>query len=204
MQRAFEVPPAGDLVWLTIGHVLTPSGRFVQRRYQGLDAEQYYSLAGQSGSEEDTTKVFHTDHGRTVRGGGGIFPDVVLPGRSELPIWFSVAADSGFHDAVSDSVAGTLEPAPAARTRFVGNPVAWQTALVDPFLNRVRSRRHVNAQPDSLVLQRMARIMAARVVQVRWGEEALDEFLVQTDADVRAAVGYFPQVLQLLKGPEGK
>jgi hypothetical protein len=62
----------------------------------------------------------------------------------------------------------------------------------------------VNAQPDSLVLQRMARIMAARVVQVRWGEEALDEFLVQTDADVRAAVGYFPQVLQLLKGPEGK
>lgn len=204
MQRAFEVPPAGDLVWLTVGHVVTPSGRFIQRRYQGLEGEQYYAFAGESGAEQDTTTEFHTDHGRLVRGGGGIVPDVTLPSRVTLPIWFIVAADSGFHDAISDSVAGLLGSDAASRARFTGNPTAWQTQLVEPFLARVRTRLLVTAQPDSLVAQRIGRILAARVVEVRWGAEALQEFLVQIDADVTTAVGYFPRVLELLKGPGEK
>jgi len=204
MQQAFEVPPAGDLVWLTVGHIVTPSGRFIQRRYAGLEGEQYYSFAGHSGAEQDTSAEFHTDHGRLVRGGGGIVPDVVLPGRVPLPIWFSVAADSGFHDAISDSVAGSLGNDAGSRSRFTGNPAAWQAQLVEPFLARVRSRLQVSAQVDSMVAQRIGRILAARVVEVRWGPQALDEFLLQIDADVTAAMGYFPRVLELLKGPGDK
>ncbi|MEP7325781.1 MAG: S41 family peptidase [Gemmatimonadota bacterium] len=201
MQRAFEVPPAGDLVWLTVGHIVTPSGRYIQRRYQGLQGEQYYFFAGQSGAKQDTTVPFHTDHGRLVRGGGGIVPDVTLPGRVPLPIWFSVAADSGFYEAIADSVAGSMDADEASRVRFTGNPTAWQARLVDPFLARVRTRLQVAGQVDSLVTQRIGRILADRVVEVRWGPEARDQFLLQNDADVMAAMGYFPRVLELLKGP---
>lgn len=204
MQRAFEIPPGGDLVWLTVGHVLTPNGRFIQRRYQGLKGEQYYSYAGLSGAEQDTTVEFRTDHGRLVRGGGGIVPDVTLPSPAVLPVWYSVAADSGFHDGVADSVAGTLGSDAASRARFIGAPSAWQAALVDPFLARVRNRLRVAAQPDSSQALRIGRIMAARVVEVRWGPEALDEFLVQTDAGVASAQEHFPRVLEILKGPGEK
>jgi hypothetical protein len=128
----------------------------------------------------------------------------VLPGRVPLPIWFSVAADSGFHDAISDSVAGSLGNEAGSRARFTGNPAAWQAQLVEPFLARVRSRLQVSAQVDSMAAQRIGRILAARVVEVRWGPQALDEFLLQIDADVTAAMGYFPRVLELLKGPGEK
>jgi carboxyl-terminal processing protease len=198
MQRAFDVPPAGDVVWLTIGHVLTPSGRFIQRRYQGLRETQYYSFAGQSGAGEDTTAEFHTDDGRLVRGGGGINPDVSLPGRTPLPIWFSTAADSGFHDAISDSVAGTLGTDQASLARFIGSPAVWQQALVNPFLERVRQRLHVAAQPDSLVDARIGRILAARAIEVRWGSDALEDFLLKSDPDVQAALTYFPRLTELL------
>ncbi|MEO8294658.1 MAG: S41 family peptidase [Gemmatimonadota bacterium] len=201
MQRAFEVPPAGDLVWLTVGHVLTPSGRFIQRRYQGLNATQYYANAGEGGAEQDTTAVFHTDAGRLVRGGGGIVPDIALPGRTPLPVWFSVAADSGFTDAIADSLAGTLPADDAGKQRFMGAVASWQTALVAPFLDRVRQRLHVAADPDSSLRARLGRILASRTVEVRWGSDAQEQFQLSVDADVQAALPYFARMDELLKHP---
>src|SRR5207247_2457103 len=107
--------PTGDNVWLTIGHVLTPSGRVIQRRYHGISYEQYLSFAGKTGAEQDTTAVYKTDRGRAVRGGGGITPDVVVPISVVLPVWWSAAADSGFDEAVADSVGQTLAATPASR-----------------------------------------------------------------------------------------
>ncbi|MBX6363387.1 MAG: S41 family peptidase, partial [Gemmatimonadetes bacterium] len=59
---------SGDVVWLTIGRVLTPSGRFIQRRYTGLSPEQYRALRGTPTAAEDTTATYRTDAGRVVRG----------------------------------------------------------------------------------------------------------------------------------------
>src|SRR5262245_62377675 len=100
---------------LTIARVITPSGRVIQRRYHSLSYRQYLSFAGRSGAAEDTAEVFKTDHGRVVRGGGGIVPDVALPAGSSPPVWWSVAADSGFDFAVADSVAATLPATASAR-----------------------------------------------------------------------------------------
>ncbi|HXI19707.1 MAG TPA: S41 family peptidase, partial [Gemmatimonadales bacterium] len=108
MQQAFPIPPQGDLVWLTVGRIVTPSGRIIQRAYHGLKAAQYYSFAGRSGAARDTQAVFYTDHRRPVRGGGGIEPDVAIPKSAVLPAWWGIAADSGWIEAVADSVAGTL------------------------------------------------------------------------------------------------
>src|SRR5262249_31706809 len=66
---------SGDVLHMTIGHIVSPSGRVIQRRYNGLAVEQYYALAGQVGAGADTDKVYLTDAKRPVRGGGGILPD---------------------------------------------------------------------------------------------------------------------------------
>jgi carboxyl-terminal processing protease len=201
IQTAFFVPPGGEVLMLTIGHVLSPSGRFIQRRYTGLAAEQYYSLAGQGGTAEDTLKAYHTDHGRVVRGGGGIAPDVLLPRPAPLPVWWSVAADSGFDNAVADSVALSLPATPPARAAWLAAPDRWRTTLLPLFLSRVRTRLRVPAQTDSALAVRLARILAARVAEVRWGPDAYDEFVARTSPDVQAAIGYFPRLRELLAGP---
>jgi carboxyl-terminal processing protease len=201
MQMDFLVMPMEDDLHLTIGYVLSPSGRFIQRRYRGLAVQQYYAFAGKSGAEADTLHEFHTDDGRIVRGGGGIAPDVPLPKPAPLPVWWSVAADSGFDDAVSDSVAQTLPATPAARSAWIAAPDRWRATLLPPFLARVRSRLRVVAQTDSALDARLARILGARVAEVRWGPDAVQEFLVRTSPDVGAAVGYFPRLPELLAAP---
>jgi carboxyl-terminal processing protease len=199
MQRPFEVPPAGDVVWLTVGHVLTPNGRFIQRRYHGLVAAQYLLLAGAGGSEGDTTQVFKTDAGREVRGGGGIAPDAALPAPPKLPGWFSAAADSGFSDAVSDSVAHAMPTDRPTRDAFMSTPALWDRQLVVPFLERVRGRMGQAVQPDSATRAFMGFVLAARAAEVRWGQEGMEEFVVRHDPDIQAAVGYFPRLGELLK-----
>ncbi len=190
MQQALPVPPQGDMVWLTVGHVVTPSGRVIQRAYHGLKTEQYYSFAGKSGAEQDTLKTYQTQHGRSVRGGGGIVPDITLPEPVMLPPWFFAASDSGFDTAVSDSVAATLPKDPAARAKWFDAVSEWQTSLVKPFLDRVHSRLQVTAEPDSALAARLGRILAYRVTEVRWGPDALEDILLRNDPDIRAASDY--------------
>jgi carboxyl-terminal processing protease len=201
MQSVFLLP-SGDNIWLTIGHVLTPSGRFIQRRYHGLGYEQYLSFAGKSGAEEDTMTVYKTDAGRPVRGGGGIVPDILVPISATLPVWWSAAADSGFDDAVSDSVAQTLPATPAARAAWVTAESEWRAKLLPPFLARVRTRLDVPAATDSMLDRRLARILAARTAEVRWGPDARGDFLIRNDRTIRAALEQFPHLRELLGPPQ--
>ncbi len=201
-QTGFVVLPRGDLVELTIARIYTPSGRTIQRRYKGIGVEQYWAFAGKSGADSDTTAVFRTDHGRLVRGGGGIAPDVELPSRSTMPAWWTVAVDSGFMIAVADSVAQTLPATPAGRAAWVRATDEWRTRLLTPFLVRVRTRFHVTAEPDSIVASRMAMSLAARAADVRWPPDAGLEVLLRNDPDVRAAVAYFPRLQELLSAPK--
>ena len=198
MQSIFFLP-SGDNVWLTVGRVITPSGRVIQRRYHGLGYEQYLSFAGKSGAEEDTAATYKTDAGRVVRGGGGIVPDITVPVIAPLPVWWSAAADSGFDDAVSDSVAQTLPATAAAKTAWLTAEAEWRVKLLPPFLARVRSRLGVSAVTDSLLDQRLARILATRVAEVRWGPDAREEFLLRNDRTVRVAVEQFPRLSELLQ-----
>lgn len=201
MQLPFFLP-SGDIVWLTVGRVITPSGRVIQRRYHGIGYEQYLSFAGKSGAEADTTSVFKTGAGRRVRGGGGIAPDIVVPIIAPLPVWWSAAADSGFDDAVSDSVAQTLPSTAAARVAWLSAESEWRAKLLPPFLSRVRARLGVAANTDSLLEQRLARILAGRTAEVRWGTDAREEFLLRNDRTVRIASEQFPKLRELLGPPK--
>jgi carboxyl-terminal processing protease len=200
MQTLFFLP-GGDNVWLTVGRVLTPNGRFIQRRYRGVGYEQYLSFAGKSGAEEDTSMVFHTDRGRPVRGGGGVVPDVLIPLTAPLPVWWSAASDSGLDHAVADSFAYTLDASPAARAEWLRSPDEWQRRLVPPFLDRVRTRFAVQARPDTALEARLGRILASRAAEVRWGVDARDEFFVRADPVVQTALTYFPRLVGLLAAP---
>ncbi len=65
---------------LTTYHYYTPSGRLIQRNYEGVSLyDYYYDHAGALPSNSTNREVKFTDSGRTVYGGGGITPDEKLP-----------------------------------------------------------------------------------------------------------------------------
>lgn len=199
MQTMFFLPH-GDNVMLTVGRVVTPNGRFIQRRYRGLGYEQYLSFAGKSGAEADTTTVYRTDAGREVRGGGGIAPDIAMPPAPMQPAWWGAATDSAYYTAVADSAANTLGATAPARDAWQASPEQWRQ-LLPPFLARVRAGLGIEARTDSTMERYISRLLAARAAEVRWGAEALDEFLLRTDATVATAVASFPRLTTLLAAP---
>jgi carboxyl-terminal processing protease len=199
MQTGFLVP--SGYVQLTVGHVLSPSGRFIQRRYRGVAIEQYLAFAGNVGEASDTMEIFRTRRGRPVRGGGGIAPDLAVTAAPPSPPWWSAAADSGYDDAVADSVAQTLGTDAAARAAWIASPPEWEARLLPPLLERVRSRLRILARPDSVASAGIARRLAARAAFVRWPPDGGSELILATDPDVRAAIAAFPGISQLLGAP---
>ena len=66
---------------LTTAKYYTPSGRLIQREYNGVSLYDYYYNSRDTGDGSPPTpsrEVKMTDSGRTVYGGGGINPDVVI------------------------------------------------------------------------------------------------------------------------------
>jgi carboxyl-terminal processing protease len=80
VQSLWQLTPETALK-LTTARWYTPSGRTIQRKSKSEDDQVAQAEAAELG--RDTTKVdsslvFHTDHGRTVLGGGGIRPDLFV------------------------------------------------------------------------------------------------------------------------------
>jgi carboxyl-terminal processing protease len=63
---------------LTTAHYYTPSGRLIQRDYSNISLYDYYYSRDNDNSTANR-EVKLTDSGRTVYGGGGITPDVMIP-----------------------------------------------------------------------------------------------------------------------------
>jgi carboxyl-terminal processing protease len=191
---------SGEILHLTIGHVISPSGRYIQRRYRGLAVEQYYNLAGKTGAQDDTDKVYHTDAGRPVRGGGGVQPDLVDSAGVTLRAWWAVAEDSGWVAAVADSIAIAQPATPAGMREFEGTLPLWGNTLAPGLLARIRDRLHVQATVDSSSQWVIGYEVGRRVVENRWGVDARYDLDLHHDRDVRMAIAAFPKLEGLLKG----
>ncbi len=78
----------GSTILLVTGRCFLPSGRFLQRRYRGkFYTERATSFATEIDNMDHrhdrefiaSDTAFHTLHGRTVYGGQGIIPDLIIP-----------------------------------------------------------------------------------------------------------------------------
>jgi len=79
VQTVFPISENSGLA-LTTFHYYTPSGRLIQRNYNGVSLYDYYYVRNDALPANNTNKeVKLTDSGRTVYGGGGITPDERIP-----------------------------------------------------------------------------------------------------------------------------
>ena len=94
----------GDAVRLTIAKYFTPTGRSIQKPYNGNRKAYYQDISNRyhSGEMADSKKIplvdslaFKTPKGRTVFGGGGITPDFYIPNtNSDEQEWNSYVLNS--------------------------------------------------------------------------------------------------------------
>ncbi len=96
--------PDGSAVRLTIARYYTPTGRCIQRPYNGSEdyyAELYHRYENGELYEEDSIAVneedrFVTPEGKVVYGGGGIMPDVFVPlDTSDFSVYHNQLISSG-------------------------------------------------------------------------------------------------------------
>ena len=79
VQTVFPISENTGLA-LTTYHYYTPSGRLIQRNYNGVSLYDYYYVRNDAAPANNTNKeVKLTDSGRPVYGGGGITPDEKIP-----------------------------------------------------------------------------------------------------------------------------
>ena len=80
VQSLWQLTPETALK-LTTARWYTPSGRTIQRKSKNEEdqvAQVDAAELGRDTTKVDSSLVFHTDHGRTVLGGGGIRPDLFI------------------------------------------------------------------------------------------------------------------------------
>lgn len=78
VQTVFPLSDSTGLA-LTTAKYYTPSGRLIQRNYEGVSLYDYYYNVNDNSSDNSHREAKKTDTGRLVYGGDGITPDVKLP-----------------------------------------------------------------------------------------------------------------------------
>jgi carboxyl-terminal processing protease len=175
---------------LTTARWYTPSGRSIQRPSRhGFEPE---TLPDDSVAPPDTTsgQVYHTDDGRTVRGGGGITPDVVMrPDSADVQAAERLTQVLG-HDVpkYQDALAAV---AFQARQRFgITSPTfPFAPAMRSAFLEQLRQR---GVELDEQTLRIAGRFMdqqlADQAARLNFGREGQLRRAVQSDPVLAEAV----------------
>ena len=183
----------GSLMVLVVGKVHTPCGRTIQREYRAITSDEYYRAAAEErdriGRESCTTAG-----GRTVYGGGGIYPDHLLEDRPD-PHWVQRIREQ---DLLLRWVPGFLDDRPdryASLPRLIEAP-ALEPEDLDAFV-AYATAQGVDVPRDPDATARLERIVLSRVVLSRFGHEGLYTFLAHTDPEVAAALELLPEAAAL-------
>ncbi len=187
----------GSIIELVIGHVSTPCGRVIQRQYRGMARGEYFRLAH---AARDTAgrPSCRTDRGRTVYGGGGIYPDVVLEENEGAPLWLARLYED---DVVTRWMNAWLAAHPdglGTMEAFAASPVLPAGALAD---FRAFAQRQGLPVPDGADADaRLQRSLAAALAGTKWGAPGYYRVRAVLDPQVRQAVAQFPRAAQILGG----
>jgi carboxyl-terminal processing protease len=179
---------------LTTAKYYTPSGRLIQRDYNGLSLFDYY-YSSQEKANKNTThegqEVKTTDSGRLVYGGGGITPDIrfdpVKFNRFQTVLEYKYAFFNfaKHYLAAHDTVAHDLQ---------VNDPVLNEFR---DYLNKEKvtfTEADIQDNKDYLALR-----IKQDLVSAVYGREEGDRVLTTNDPWVRKAIEAIPQAEQLEK-----
>ena len=193
LMRGFPMTD-GSAIVLVVGHLLTPCGRTIQRDYHGVRQYDYRRLAG---ALQDTVgrPSCETANGRTVYGGGGIYPDVMLDPPSVTPDWYLPIQD---RDLILGWVGRYLADSTFSTTSAeIFAEEGLPEAAVENFIAYAESQG-VFIPEDSEARDGLANNLMWNVLWGRWGAAGYYPILARRSRDVQAALKQFGTIDSLL------
>jgi carboxyl-terminal processing protease len=172
---------------LTTYHYYTPSGRLIQRNYNGVSLYDYYYNHEPAQSDKDR-EVKLTDSGRTVYGGGGITPDIKVEPPKSTP----------FQDQLVDRAAflGFTEEYTAHHP--VNKDFQVDDAVLSDFKTYLTAQSY-QFTPEQLNknLDWLRTNIKSSIFVTEFGETAGTKVEANWDPEIQAAINDIPQAAQL-------
>jgi carboxyl-terminal processing protease len=200
-QTVFGVA-GGGAVKLTTARWYTPVGRSIERAQPGDEAD----LSGTPAAR----RVFHTEHGRKVYGGGGIVPDVAVGDTVLAPA--EQALESALGSRVIDFRDAMTADAIQLKTKggIVSRDFSVTPAMLNGLWTTMRSRgfsfdRRVFDRASSIVSRLLAREIARYVFGPEAGEErsARDDDVIQSAVHLAAGAASTNELLERARQEPG-
>src|SRR5204862_6675213 len=179
----------GYFLKMTTGKWFTPSGRSIHRERQLLRDGRFVEVHPDSletDSARKTRPAFKSDAGRTVYGGGGIAPDVIVTDDTlstlEQEFLRSVAPKGQIVQGVLDLYAFELKG--TVKRDFVLAP-AWTSEIT-----RRLAQRDVKIEPrfESAASRLLGRELEHRIARMAFGDAAAKERELHTDRQLARAM----------------
>ncbi len=176
----------GSAIMLVIGRIKTPCGRTVQREYRGITQREYYRLA--AGARDTVGRPSCTTAGgRRVFGGGGIYPDVVLPVPADAPAWLARALEEELPLKWAGGFATDIG-VPSIDS-LVAHPESLAPAVAS--FRKFAATKDVELAPGDEADRRLRGVLALALAGVKWGDSGYYQVLVAGDPGVAEAVRAF-------------
>jgi carboxyl-terminal processing protease len=189
----------GSNLRLTVARYYTPSGRCIQKEYNG-NMEDYYGEGydrytnGELFKPDSTLFVdslkFKTRGGRTVYGGGGIMPDVFIPFDTldSNPYYNELRFSGAFQAFVFDFINGKRNQWPTVQA--FSSTFTFPKGTLQSFGNFASTNFKVPVSTKGLNLSQKAieRTLKAEMARQIWLEEGYFYIQNQTDKEVQMAV----------------
>lgn len=202
---------AGTGLTLTTGRYFTPSGRLIQRPYDGLGFYDYYyarrntSAKGKGKNTPPKTsgndKKFYTATGEEVFGGGGIKPNTMVKlGEADIHL-----RDACF-EFTRLLVAGIIPGFPEYEVkklefghRLEGTEYQITEPIITAFREFLRAHTELQIRESDLAkkLDYTRRRIRAEIITAAYGTEAAEQFLLESDEQVVRALAELPKAKQL-------
>lgn len=208
----------GTGLTLTTARYYTPSGRLIQRPYDGLGIYDYfYALRSESAKGKSSSKAkavkpgllannangekFYTSTGEEVFSGGGIRPNTTVK---------VVEEDVRLRDACFEFtrmlVAGTIAGFPEYKVkktetgyRLRGTEYQLTDAVIGAFREFVRTHPELQIKEANISkkLDYIRRRVRTEIITAAFGTEVAEQFLLESDEQTMRALAELPKAKQL-------
>lgn len=201
VQNPFPLTDGSALI-LTTGHYYTPSGRLIQRAYDGRSFYDYYLKRGDKEAAPKADEK-RTDSGRTVYGGGGIEPDVLAkvrftPREVELQNFWRDPVFAFVQLLVAGQVPNLgdfkIDHAPDHHHRLGVNEYVIDEKMLGAFKTFLKEHGELKVDPTRVDKEAefVKRGIRYEIVTAAFGIETAYQILLQGDEQMKRAIAEIP------------
>jgi len=208
----------GSAIRMTISRYYTPSGRLIQRPYEGMEKSRYQREAFERAEEEgeninheieqkaqpDSSRpLYKTNAGRMVFGGGGITPDYIVKGDSLTTLSVSIRRRDLFVPFISnylDREGRNIRAKYEKNFEDFKKSYKVSGAMMGQFRTYIESKgitideaqfKHDQAYIEASLI--------AHVAQSIWGIESMFPFHLEIDRQFKHAMSLFPEAEKIAR-----